>query len=203
MTRRGHFCCFVVLILLAIGGAAPQESDGEDGGPSVPDWVRNLPSSRDGTGDGSQEQLPDWIELEPPRELTPEEEAERAVMLSMALSSRREDQLFALQELERLVGSGSWDASTPYAQEVIGSLVLGAYRRSVRPEGTTPDATLRLRGTRLLPQIGGRRSVLLIRDILRYEQDSPVRAAAVEALGEMRVALDQELRDLLILSIRR
>jgi hypothetical protein len=169
----------------------------------VPDWVQALPSDGDRDVEETREQLPDWIELEPQRELTRQEEAERAVMMNMALSGRREDQLFALQEVERLVGSGSWDASTPYAQEVIGSLVLGAYRRTVRPEGTTPDASLRLRGTRLLSKLGGRRSELLIRDILRYEQDSAVRAAAVESLAEMRVELDQELRDLLILSIRR
>lgn len=124
-------------------------------------------------------------------------------MVAMAGSGRREDQLFALQEIEHLVGSGAWDASTPYAQEVIGMLVLGAYRRSVRPEGTTPDPAIRVRGTRLLGTLGGRRSELLIRDILRYEEDSTVRAEAVGVLGRLRVVLDQELRDLLILSIRR
>ena len=198
---RTRFGTLLILLVSAI--AVTQETESEDGVPSVPEWVQNLPSSQGAEEKDPREELPDWIELEPQRELSRQEEAERAVMLNMALSGRREDQLFALQEVERLVGSGSWDASTPYAQEVIGSLVLGAYRRQVRPEGSTPDATLRLRGTRLLSQLGGRRSELLIRDVLRYEQDSAVRAAAVEALGQMRVELDQELRDLLILSIRR
>lgn len=146
---------------------------------------------------------PDWVRLYPDSELTSEERSERQVMVTMAGSARREDQLFALKEIEQLVGSGAWDASTPYAQEVIGMLVLGEYRRSVRPEGTTPDASLRARGVRLLGVLGGRPSELLIRDILRYEEDSRVRAEAVTVLGRLRVALDQELRDLLILSIRR
>ncbi|MFP4429834.1 MAG: HEAT repeat domain-containing protein [Spirochaetaceae bacterium] len=156
-----------------------------------------LPSPMEG------QEAPDWVRLYPENDLTTEEQADRQIMVTMAGSGRREDQLYALQEIERLVGSGAWDASTPYAQEVIGMLVLGAYRRSVRPEGSAPDPSIRARGVRLLGALGGRRSELLIRDILRYEEDSHVRAEAVSVLSRLRVGLDQELADLLILSIRR
>jgi hypothetical protein len=149
------------------------------------------------------QEVPDWVRLYPERELTSEEQADRQVMVSLVGSGRREDHLYALEEIEHLVGTGAWDASTPYAQEVIGMLVLGAYRRSVRPEGSTPGPSVRARAARLLGVLGGRRSELLIRDVLRYEKDSRVRAEAVSVLGRLRVALDQELRDLLILSIRR
>ncbi len=192
----------VVLLLVLSSGHRLASQDG-DASAAVPDWVRSLPSASSGSQSDSETDIPDWVELSPERELTSEEQSDRLVMVAMAGSTRREDQIFAIQEIERLVGGGAWDASTPYAQEVIGMLVHGAYRRSIRPEGTTPDASIRARGTRVLGVIGGRRSELLLRDILRYERDSSVRAEAVTVLGNLQVPLDQELRDLLILSIRR
>ena len=145
----------------------------------------------------------DWVDLYPTRRLTPQQEADRTVLVSMATSQRREDRVYVVTEMERLVGAGGWDVSTPYAHEVLAHIVLAPQQRATRPLHTPTDPALRSRGVQLLAQLGGRRSEALLRQVLRYEQDAAVRAQAVAAVGSLRVELDRELADLLILSIQR
>ncbi|MEW5817929.1 MAG: PQQ-binding-like beta-propeller repeat protein, partial [Spirochaetota bacterium] len=107
---------------------------------------------------------------------------------NLADSPKLEDKRDFLQEIIDRIKRGGLKTSEPYVVDILSGLITEGLLNPVRRNGKVINnfPEIRREACRLLGQCGNLTSISYLLNVLRYEYDSTVLAAAVQAIGRLK-----------------